>query len=137
METRNPSTPAPASQALTRQQAAQADQLLSSILYELGIPPHFRGFLYLREAVRMAATDPDTLASVTKSLYPQIARQHATTASCVERSIRHAIDVAWRKGEADTFSQFFGCPCGKPSNSVLIALLAEKLRFCLSRVADV
>lgn len=125
MENRNP----PAPDSLTPQQAVQANQILSSLLYELGIPPHFRGFLYLREAVRIATADPDTPGSVTKSIYPQIARQHTTTASCVERSIRHAIDVAWRKNGPDSFSMFFGCPCGKPTNSVLIALLAEELRY--------
>jgi len=102
-------------------------------LHEMGVPAHIKGYQYLREAIMMAAKDMEILGSVTKQLYPTIARKYQTTPSRVERAIRHAIEVAWSRGRIETLEALFGCTVslgkGKPTNSEFIALVADKLIF--------
>jgi len=106
---------------------------ITKILHEIGIPAHIKGYLYLREAITMVVEDMDFLGAITKELYPTIASKFNTTASRVERAIRHAIEVAWTRGRIDTINQLFGYTVnnakGKPTNSEFIALIADKLRL--------
>jgi len=102
-------------------------------LHEMGVPAHIKGYQYLREAIMMATEDVEILGSVTKLLYPTIARKYQTTPSRVERAIRHAIEVAWSRGRIETLDALFGCTVnigkGKPTNSEFIALLADQIRL--------
>jgi len=106
---------------------------ITNILHNLGIPAHIKGFTYLRSAIGMTVTDPDMINYVTKSLYPSVAKQFATTTSRVERAIRHAIEVAWDRGDLETLNRYFGYTIsrqrGKPTNSEFIAMIADKLRL--------
>ncbi|HEY5583820.1 MAG TPA: sporulation transcription factor Spo0A [Ruminiclostridium sp.] len=106
---------------------------VTSIIHEIGIPPHINGYRYIRDAVMMVVKDNDVIHSVTKILYPSIARDHKTTPSRVERSIRHAIEVAWSKGDADKINSILGNTVnrgkGKPTNSEFISMIANKLRL--------
>ena len=101
------------------------------MLHEIGIPAHIKGYQYLRDAIIMSVRDTEMLSSVTKILYPTIAKTHKTTPSRVERAIRHAIEVAWGRGELDTLNSLFGYTVnggkGKPTNSEFIALIADKI----------
>ena len=103
------------------------------MIHEIGIPAHIKGYHYLRDAIIMAVDDMDVLNAITKVLYPTIAKMHQTTASRVERAIRHAIEVAWNKGQIDVLEDMFGYTIsagkGKPTNSEFIALIADKLRL--------
>ena len=104
-----------------------------SIIHEIGVPAHIKGYMYLREAITMVVNDMELLSAVTKELYPSIAKKYNTTASRVERAIRHAIEVAWSRGKVDTINQLFGYTVhttkGKPTNSEFIAMIADKLRL--------
>ncbi len=106
---------------------------ISRILHNIGIPAHIKGYSYLRLAIEMAVEDPDIINFVTKSLYPGVARAYETTNSRVERAIRHAIEVAWDRGDVDTLDSYFGYTIsrqrGKPTNSEFIAMIADKLRM--------
>lgn len=106
---------------------------ISNILHEVGIPAHIKGYSYLREAIQMVVDDVDLLSAVTKSLYPSIAKKFNTTASRVERAIRHSIEVATARGQVDAFNKLFGCTInqdkGKPTNCEFIAMVADKLRL--------
>ena len=97
----------------------------------LSIPAHIKGYQYLREAVKMVIENPDVINRITKELYPGIGRRFATTASKVERAIRHAIEVAWSRGRIDTLNRAFGCKVAtredKPTNGEFIAMIADKL----------
>jgi two-component system response regulator (stage 0 sporulation protein A) len=97
----------------------------------IGIPPHIKGYGYLREGIRTTVQDPKVINSVTKGLYPMIAEKYGTTASKVERAIRHAIEVAWNRGRIDAINAVFGTRIylgtEKPTNSEFIALVADKL----------
>ena len=101
------------------------------MIHELGVPAHIKGYQYLREAIMMAVEDIDMLGSITKILYPTIAKKYQTTASRVERAIRHAIEVAWSRGKMETLDALFGYTIntgkGKPTNSEFIALIADKI----------
>lgn len=103
------------------------------MIHELGVPAHIKGYQYLREAIMMAVEDIDMLGSITKILYPTIAKKYQTTASRVERAIRHAIEVAWSRGKMETLDALFGYTIntgkGKPTNSEFIALIADKIRL--------
>ena len=103
------------------------------MIHELGVPAHIKGYQYLREAIMMAVEDIDMLGSITKILYPTIAKKYQTTASRVERAIRHAIKVAWSRGKMETLDALFGYTIntgkGKPTNSEFIALIADKIRL--------
>ena len=111
----------------------KAPQLAVIILYFSGVPAHIKGYQYLREAIIMSVNDIEMLNSITKILYPTIAKKYQTTASRVERAIRHAIEVAWSRGKMDTIDELFGYTInngkGKPTNSEFIALIADRIRL--------
>lgn len=106
---------------------------ITNIIHEIGVPVHIKGYLYLREAIKMVIDNVELLGAVTKELYPSIAKKFNTTPSRVERAIRHAIEVAWSRGKVDTINQLFGYTVhntkGKPTNSEFIAMIADKLRL--------
>ncbi|MFZ7120406.1 MAG: sporulation transcription factor Spo0A [Eubacteriaceae bacterium] len=106
---------------------------ITSILHEIGVPAHIKGYLYLREAIQMVVDNLEILGAVTKELYPSIAKKYNTTSSRVERAIRHAIEVAWTRGRVETIDNIFGYTIdnhkGKPTNSEFIAMVADKLRL--------
>ncbi len=106
---------------------------ITSVIHEIGVPAHIKGYLYLREAISMVYNDIELLGSITKVLYPDIAKKFNTTASRVERAIRHAIEVAWSRGNVDSISSLFGYTVSmskaKPTNSEFIAMVADKLRL--------
>ena len=107
------------------------DERLGSLFLTIGIPAHIKGYQYLRCGVRLAVENPGIINRITRELYPGIAARFDTTASKVERAIRHAIDVAWSRGRVDTLNRAFGCrvctPEDKPTNGEFIAMLADKL----------
>ena len=109
------------------------EALVTNIIHEVGVPAHIKGYQYLREAIMMVVNDIDVINQITKSLYPQIACKFDTTPSRVERAIRHAIEVAWGRGEQKTVEKIFGYTIsaakGKPTNSEFIAMIADKLRL--------
>lgn len=109
------------------------EALVTNIIHELGVPAHIKGYQYLREAIIMVIRDIDVINQITKQLYPEIARKFKTTPSRVERAIRHAIEVAWSRGQQDTVERIFGYTIsaakGKPTNSEFIAMIADKLRL--------
>lgn len=106
---------------------------VTNVIHEIGVPAHIKGYQYLRDSIIMAVEDTDILNSITKVLYPAIAKKYQTTASRVERAIRHAIEVAWSRGKMETLEELFGYTVnngkGKPTNSEFIALIADKLRL--------
>lgn len=110
---------------------------ITSIIHEIGVPAHIKGYQYLREAITMTVDDMDVINAVTKVLYPEVARKFNTTASRVERAIRHAIEVAWDRGDLDTLQKYFGFTVsnakGKPTNSEFIAMIADRLQLQLRR----
>ncbi len=109
------------------------EALVTNIIHGVGVPAHIKGYQYLREAIMMVVNDIDVINQITKSLYPQIAQKFNTTPSRVERAIRHAIEVAWGRGEVDLMQNIFGYTVsaskGKPTNSEFIAMIADKLRL--------
>lgn len=109
------------------------EALVTNIIHEVGVPAHIKGYQYLREAIIMVVKDIDVINQITKSLYPQIAFKFNTTPSRVERAIRHAIEVAWGRGDQKTVENIFGYTIsaakGKPTNSEFIAMIADKLRL--------
>ncbi|BCB04675.1 sporulation transcription factor Spo0A [Bacillus sp. KH172YL63] len=117
----------------TEQKPRNLDASITSIIHEIGVPAHIKGYLYLREAISMVYNDIELLGSITKVLYPDIAKKYNTTASRVERAIRHAIEVAWSRGNIDSISSLFGYTVSmskaKPTNSEFIAMVADKLRL--------
>jgi len=126
----------PASQAVNGTQKPnqrELDTLITSIIKEIGVPAHIKGYSYLREAITMVYYDVELLGSVTKILYPEIAKKFNTTSSRVERAIRHAIEVAWNRGNYEVISEMFGYTVhhlkSKPTNSEFIAMIADKLRI--------
>lgn len=106
---------------------------VTEMIHEIGVPAHIKGYQYLREAIMMSVEDMDMLNSITKLLYPTIAKKFQTTPSRVERAIRHAIEVAWSRGRMETLESLFGYTIntgkGKPTNSEFIALIADKIRL--------
>ena len=109
------------------------EQDVTDMIHEIGVPAHIKGYQYLREAIMMSVEDPSMLSSITKILYPTIAKRFQTTSSRVERAIRHAIEVAWSRGKMETLDSLFGYTIdigkGKPTNSEFIALIADKIRL--------
>lgn len=107
------------------------DERLAGLFLTIGIPAHIKGYQFLREAVKMVVENPDVINRITKELYPGIGKRFNTTASKVERAIRHAIEVAWSRGRIDTLNKAFGCrvatPEDKPTNGEFIAMIADKL----------
>jgi two-component system response regulator (stage 0 sporulation protein A) len=118
---------------LRRNDKAGIEAMVTSIIHEIGVPAHIKGYQYLREAIIIAVNDMDVINAITKVLYPQVAKTFQTTPSRVERAIRHAIEVAWDRGDLDTLQRFFGYTVsntkGKPTNSEFIALIADKLQL--------
>ncbi len=111
-----------------------SDELtVTEILHQIGVPAHIKGYQFLRDAILLTMQDPDYINAVTKRLYPEIASRNNTTASRVERAIRHAIEVAWDRGDVDTLNSYFGYTIhnlrGKPTNSEFIAMIADKMRL--------
>jgi len=123
----------PPSGGYTFTHSRSLDSDVTTIIHEIGIPAHIKGYRYLREAILMVVGRVELLGSVTKELYPSIARNHQTTPSRVERAIRHAIEVAWSRGNAEVIHGLFGHTVnrerGKPTNSEFIAMVADKLRM--------
>lgn len=111
---------------------AELEAVVTDIIHEIGVPAHIKGYQYLREAIILTINDMDMINAVTKVLYPEVARKYGTTPSRVERAIRHAIEVAWDRGDIETLQRFFGYTVsnikGKPTNSEFIAMIAD----CLS-----
>lgn len=128
--------------ATRRTDANSIESMVTNIIHEIGVPAHIKGYQYLREAIIIAVGDMDVINAITKVLYPQVAKTFQTTPSRVERAIRHAIEVAWDRGDLDTLQRFFGYTVsntkGKPTNSEFIALIADKLQLQLksSQVAN-
>ena len=117
----------------TSRQEVDLELRVTNMIHEIGVPAHIKGYHYLRDAIMMAVEDMNMLNSITKILYPTIAKNHQTTPSRVERAIRHAIEVAWSRGKMDTIDELFGYTVsvgkGKPTNSEFIALIADKIRL--------
>ena len=118
---------------------AQLRNIVTSIIHEIGVPAHIKGYQYLREAILMAVDNMDVINAVTKALYPAVAARYSTTASRVERAIRHAIEVAWDRGDLETLQKYFGYTVsnskGKPTNSEFIALIADRVLLGYGRSA--
>ena len=107
------------------------ETMVTNIIHEIGVPAHIKGYQYLREAIILTIHDMDMINAVTKALYPEVARKFGTTPSRVERAIRHAIEVAWDRGDVETLQKYFGYTVsgikGKPTNSEFIAMIADNL----------
>ncbi len=126
---------------LLRFDAAQGGKMgtleirVTDIIHQIGVPAHIKGYQYLRDAILMAIEDEAIINAVTKRLYPAVAKKHATTSSRVERAIRHAIEVAWDRGDVDVLNSYFGYTIhngrGKPTNSEFIAMISDKFRLQL------
>ena len=109
------------------------EELVTSIIHEVGVPAHIKGYQYVREAIMITVENMDVIISVTKVLYPEVAKRYHTTPSRVERAIRHAIEVAWDRGDLETLQRFFGYTVsnakGKPTNSEFIAMISDRIRL--------
>lgn len=109
------------------------ETLVTSVIHEIGVPAHIKSYQYLREAIVIAVDDMEVINAVTKVLYPEVARRFDTTASRVERAIRHAIEVARDRGDIETLQKYFGYTVsnskGKPTNSEFIAMIADRLQL--------
>lgn len=127
----NQKTPMSEHAAAYKERNLESD--VTNIIHEIGVPAHIKGYQYLRDAIMMSVDDAEMLNSITKQLYPSIAKRHKTTPSRVERAIRHAIEVAWSRGKMDTIDELFGYTVnngkGKPTNSEFVALIADKIRL--------
>ncbi len=114
---------------------------VTNILHQIGVPAHIKGYHYLRDSIIMAIREPDIINAVTKQLYPSVAKEYNTTSSRVERAIRHAIEVAWDRGDVDVLNSFFGYTIhntrGKPTNSEFIAMISDKLSLELAAKVSV
>ncbi len=117
------------------QRRSAVETLVTGVIHEIGVPAHIKGYQYLRFAIILAVEDMDVINSITKTLYPRVAQEFGTTPSRVERAIRHAIEVAWDRGDLETLQKYFGFTVsaakGKPTNSECIALIADKLQLQL------
>lgn len=128
----NPTNPAGTSRSDLRIQVTE-------ILHQIGVPAHIKGYHYLRDSIIMAIEEPEIINAVTKQLYPSVAKQYETTSSRVERAIRHAIEVAWDRGDVDVLNSYFGYTIhntrGKPTNSEFIAMISDKLCLQMENVS--
>lgn len=122
----------------TAKNSPDLEIMVTDIIHQIGVPAHIKGYHYLRDSIMLAIQEPEIINSVTKQLYPSVAKKNGTTSSRVERAIRHAIEVAWDRGDVDTLNSYFGYTIhngrGKPTNSEFIAMISDKLRLKL-RVA--
>ena len=120
-------------QSAQRRQEVNIEAMVTSIIHEIGVPAHIKGYQYIRDGIIMTVREPEIINGVTKVLYPAIAKKNGTTASRVERAIRHAIEVAWDRGDVDILNSYFGYTIhnlrGKPTNSEFIAMIADKIRL--------
>lgn len=120
---------------ITAHYEAQEDLnvVITEILHQIGVPAHIKGYQYVREAIRLTVENPEMLNSVTKILYPTVAKSFKSTSSRVERAIRHAIEVAWDRGDVDVLNSYFGYTIqsqrGKPTNSEFVAMISDKIRL--------
>ena len=123
----------PAQEESGKESVRDLEQDVTDMIHEIGVPAHIKGYQYLREAIMMSVEDPAMISSITKILYPSIAKRFQTTPSRVERAIRHAIEVAWSRGRMETLDALFGYTIntgkGKPTNSEFIALIADRIRL--------
>ena len=123
-----------------RTENTSIESMVTGIIHEIGVPAHIKGYQYLREAIILAVEDMEVINAITKVLYPQVAKTFQTTPSRVERAIRHAIEVAWDRGDLDTLQRFFGYTVsntkGKPTNSEFIALIADRLQLQLKAASN-
>lgn len=112
---------------------ASLEATVTDIILEIGVPAHIKGYQYVRDSIILAVRQPDVINGITKVLYPEVAKMNGTTASRVERAIRHAIEVAWDRGDVDILNSYFGYTIhnlrGKPTNSEFIAMIADKIRL--------
>ena len=119
--------------SLMKKEDESVESLVTKVMHEVGVPAHIKGYQYIREAIILAINDIETINSITKIMYPTLAKKFKTTPSRVERAIRHAIEVAWTRGEMDVNNEMFGNTIsavkGKPTNSEFIAMIADKLRL--------
>ena len=117
----------------TPEETPDIEAQVTRIIHQIGVPAHIKGYQYLRTAILLTIKDSDIINSVTKVLYPSVAKKYQTTTSRVERAIRHAIEVAWDRGDVDTLNSYFGYTIqnnrGKPTNSEFIAMIADNLRL--------
>ncbi len=122
----------------TLRNGASIEIKVTEILHQIGVPAHIKGYHYLRDSIIMSVEHPEIINAVTKQLYPAVAKKYETTSSRVERAIRHAIEVAWDRGDVDILNSYFGYTIhisrGKPTNSEFIAMIADKLRLQLKNV---
>lgn len=127
----------PALQLQEEGDARDLERQVTAIIHEIGVPAHIKGYQYLREAIGLAVADMEIINAVTKVLYPAVAKKFGTTASRVERAIRHAIEVAWDRGDLETLQKYFGYTVsnakGKPTNSEFIAMIADRISLERSR----
>ena len=118
---------------LTQPKSSSLEVRVTEIMHEIGVPAHIKGYQYLRSAIVQSTHSSGLIEAITKELYPSIAQEFNTTASRVERAIRHAIEVAWDRGDIDTLQKWFGFTVsnlkGKPTNSEFIALVADRIRL--------
>ena len=119
--------------ALHAEESMALEVRVTEVIHQVGVPAHIKGYQYLREAIMMAVEDMEAVSAITKVLYPSIAKKFKTTSSRVERAIRHAIEVAWDRGDIDTLNAYFGYTVqnnrGKPTNSEFIAMISDNLRL--------
>ncbi len=119
--------------SVTDDRTPDIETQVTKIIHQIGVPAHIKGYQYLRTAILLTVKDSEVINSVTKVLYPSVAKKYATTTSRVERAIRHAIEVAWDRGDVDTLNSYFGYTIqnnrGKPTNSEFIAMIADNLRL--------
>ena len=122
-----------------KEETVDVETLVTEMIHEIGIPAHIKGYQYLRHSIMMVMENLDVINSITKKLYPTVAEDFHTTSSRVERAIRHAIEVAWDRGDTETLNSIFGYTIatskGKPTNSEFIAMVADKLRLKIKRTA--
>ena len=133
VQNRQKSTPVSNNSGILDEKTPDIETQVTKIIHQIGVPAHIKGYQYLRTAIILTINDSDIINSVTKVLYPSVAKKYSTTTSRVERAIRHAIEVAWDRGDVDTLNSYFGYTIqqgrGKPTNSEFIAMIADNLRL--------
>ncbi len=118
----------------------QVESMVTEVIHEIGVPAHIKGYQYIREAIILTVKDMELINAVTKALYPMVAKKFGTTSSRVERAIRHAIEVAWDRGDIEVLQKYFGYTVsnikGKPTNSEFIALISDRLRLQIREIGE-
>lgn len=124
---------------VTQKDDDNLESIVTDSIKMLGVPAHVKGYHYIRKAIMLSINNPDMISSITKLLYPTVAREYSTTSSRVERAIRHAIEIAWDRAEVETLNSYFGYTInasrGKPTNSEFIAMVSDKLRIKLKKTS--